>query len=250
LQASRYRKSAAAVPRRRFRLLGMMLTSVALGRNSQAIHCTPHAYPGCGPGSPARAPSPKGERLLSTVKPRERGLVQSMEMQLEPDEGWRDICASAQVVHVERIDRENVMMRRIALRWTGPPPTRGAEISAALNAAGRCKLARRISGVLGQSCCARGDIEYDPVPPATAGGGIRIINGEGQALGSCGRPAPIEGWRDVLPGAAKSFEDLFVADGGPRLNIRAGNGHSTRSCADRCQQQSKAQGAQHCTSHG
>src|ERR1700746_2046615 len=105
------------------------------------------------------------------------------------------------------------MMRLVAGRRTWTAKTVGSKVGSALDGALGDQFLLHVACALGQCARACRNVEYDPVPPAAAGRRVRIIHGDGKALGAGRRPAPVQGWRDIAPGAAAAFEHLLVADG-------------------------------------
>src|SRR3569833_3083046 len=62
------------------------------------------------------------------------------------------------------------------------------------------------------------------MPEAAAGGGVRVMNHEGEALRSIGSPAPMELGRDDLALAAEAVEYLVVGLGLALADVRAHQG--------------------------
>src|SRR5690348_12126038 len=73
------------------------------------------------------------------------------------------------------------------------------------------------------------DVEHRPMPEAAAGRRIRIIDGDGEALGAGRGAGPGKFRRMVGAGAAEAVEHLIHGDGAAVLERGAGDGETARS---------------------
>src|SRR5947208_1535779 len=88
--------------------------------------------------------------LLPAIRRREARLVQLVRVEHESDHGSARIFVGIDLVHLERIDGEDVAMRLVTLRRTRAAVAGLAEIVLGLHRPLRCLAARRIADAGGQ----------------------------------------------------------------------------------------------------
>ena len=122
-----------------------------------------------------------------------------------------------QLVHVDRKNRDVVMVRLVSGRRAWAAIAGRAEIGPALNGAFRHRLLARIAGVLRQRGCAGREVVHDPMPPAAAGGRVGIVDGHREAFRALGRAAPAQRRRDLSPLQPKPLNTCSLAIVAPSL---------------------------------
>src|SRR5439155_664399 len=150
--------------------------------------------------------------LLPPIRRREARLVQLVRVEHESDHGSARIFVGVDLVHLERIDGEDVAMRLVTLRRTRAAVAGLAEIVLGLHRPLRCLAARRIADAGGQRRHIGRNVEHDPMPPPAAGWRIGVVHGHREALGSCRRILPDERRRDVAAVAAEALVQLRRRD--------------------------------------
>lgn len=112
-------------------------------------------------------------------------------------------------------------MRLVPRRWAGATITGLTKIGAALEAPRGQQIGLRTTRILCQAICAGGNVEYHPVPPATARRRIWIVYGDSITLGTGRRPGPIKRRRDVAPLATEPIKYLLLVDAAGGFDVRA-----------------------------
>ncbi|MNT08841.1 hypothetical protein D3C72_1435970 [compost metagenome] len=101
---------------------------------------------------------------------------------------------------------EDVAVRGQALGRAGTAVADVAVVVGDLSAA-----CAQVSAVTGAQACGelgdgRRDVEQDPVPEATAGGRVRVVQRQRETLGAFRRALPMQRGRTVLAGAVVAIE--------------------------------------------
>src|SRR6266545_879769 len=150
-----------------------------------------------------------------SIRCREARFVELVGIEHESDHGSARVFVGVDLLHLERIDGEDVTMRLVALRGTG------AAIAGLAEAGGQ----RRHVG---------GNVEYDPMPPPAPGRRIGVVHGYREALGTCRRVLPGERRRSVAAVAAEALVHLCRGDRRAGFDLgalereRAGGEHGQR----------------------
>src|SRR6185295_3727763 len=139
----------------------------------------------------------------------------------EARQGSARILIGVDMVDLQRVNRENVAVRPVALRWTGPAIAGLAEIGARLDGAARRLAASGIAGAGGKRVDVGGDVEHHPMPPAAAGRSVGIVDGQREAFRAGGRILPFQRRRNVAALAAEPLEHLRFGYGRARLDFGA-----------------------------
>src|SRR5256884_7192456 len=91
----------------------------------------------------------------------------------------------------------------------GPAVSGSAEVGAPLYCTRGQQALVRVAGAGRERADAGGDVVKDPMPPAPAGGRVRIMHQQCEALGPGGRAAPGQPRRDVAAPPAEAVETLL-----------------------------------------
>src|SRR5262245_51010283 len=150
----------------------------------------------------------------ATILTGERGFSYRVLIQVEADHGTGRVFLQRQLIHLQREHRKDIAMRFVAFRRARSPVTRLTEIGHRLYATCWCSFPIRLPSPGGKRCCIRRNVEDDPVPPATTGRRIRIIDRHGKTLRSLWCSLPPQLGRRIVPAAAEPVEDMLVADSG------------------------------------
>src|SRR5262249_51763724 len=152
-----------------------------------------------------------GRRSLAAIHPRELCLTQRVRTRVEADQGGARPLRHLELRHLERVEREIVVMR---LTWRGArsPVANVAVVVAALYRACGHQAFLRISGTGGKRGGIGWDVVDGPVPPAAAGRRVRIVQQQREALRTRRGAAPGERWRCVAALATELVEHLGVGD--------------------------------------
>lgn len=112
------------------------------------------------------------------------------------------------VLHIQRMHGELVAVA--FARWRRGAAVAGrAEVGAGLQCAGG---QRRFAGAraLRQLAHVGGNVGHHPVPPAGAGWGVGIVNGDDEALGAGRHAVPGQVGRQVIAVVAHAVENLLL----------------------------------------
>src|SRR5439155_9530933 len=96
-----------------------------------------------------------------------------------------------------------------------------AEVGAPLQRTRGQQALVRVAGAGGKRADAGGDVVKDPMPPAAAGGRVRVMHQQCEAPGAGGRIAPGQRRRDVAALAAEAVEHLALGNLSAGGDIRA-----------------------------
>src|SRR5215471_21762751 len=169
-----------------------------------------------------------GRRSLTAIHPRELRLTERMRTRVEADQGGAGPLRHLELRHLERVEREVVVMR-LTWRGAGSPVANVAVVVAALHCPRGHQAFLRISGTCRKRGSSGWDVVDDPVPPAAAGRRVRIVQQQREALRTRRGAAPGERWRYVAALATKLVEHLGVGDRAALGEVSAGQaelGHS------------------------
>src|SRR5262249_40422757 len=139
-----------------------------------------------------------------------QGAGESVEAQVEPGHCGGGVGVDAERGGGQRVHREYVPVRRVALRGRGAAEVLGPVVVADREGPGRQAAAVRRSGIGRQLGHRRRDVYHDPVPEAASGGGVRVVTGHGEALGFGRESVPAKVGRYVLAGHAEAVVYLVI----------------------------------------
>jgi hypothetical protein len=151
-------------------------------------------------------------QALSTISRRERGLPDFLHVDVEPDQRRTGLKVDIELLHLERVQREDVAMRLVPCWWARAAVSWCAKIGASFERSDwqlRSVLARAVRQRAGR----RWDIDNDPVPESGAGRGVGVEHCQHKALRACGRIGPRELRRHIVAAASKRVQDLSVGEG-------------------------------------
>ncbi len=146
------------------------------------------------------------------------GPGDGVEAQVEARHGRRDLVVDIQRVHVQRVHREHVAVRRVpgrrgrAAEVLGPVVV--AHVERPLGQAGAVR-AGRVRLEFGHR---GGNAEHDPVPETRTGRRVRVEAGDREALGLGRETGPAQRRGEVPAGHAEPVEDLVL-----RHHLAVGN---------------------------
>src|SRR6516162_8965033 len=152
-----------------------------------------------------------GRRSLAAIHPRELRLTERVRARVEADQGGACPLRHLELRHLEGVEREIIVMWATRRR-AGSTVADAAVVVAPLHRPRRHQAFLRISRTHGKRGGAGWDVVGDPMPPAAAGGRVRIVHQQREALGTGGCAAPGERRRRVAALAAELVEDLGVGD--------------------------------------
>src|SRR6187431_1735475 len=116
-----------------------------------------------------------------------------MLVDLESEDGRRAARGYLQPLNVERTEREHIAMFAVSRRGTGAVIPLAPQFVSESDRAGRQQRGIRISRVLGERGELRRQVVDGPVPPPTAGGGVRVKHRQCETPGSGWRALPVQG---------------------------------------------------------
>src|SRR6516164_5587035 len=122
-----------------------------------------------------------GRRSLAAIHPRELRLSERVGTRVEADQGGARPLRYLELRHLERVEREVVVVWLTRGR-AGSPVADAAVVVAPLHRACGHQAFLRISRTRGKRGGAGRDVVDDPVPPAAAGGRVRIVQQQREAL--------------------------------------------------------------------
>ena len=147
-------------------------------------------------------------RRSAAVRRRQASLCVGMDVQLGADYRGRYlvILGQLQLVFIDRVDRENIVVRLIALGRARAVIAVCAEIGSALDGAFGHQLGLHIAGVLRNRRCFWRNIEHNPMPETAAARLVRIVNRDRETLRVARRAAPAQGRRNIAAFAASPID--------------------------------------------
>ena len=135
-----------------------------------------------------------GATLSAAKGAGEAGAAEAVRPDVEADTGGGHVCGQLKVVAVERMDGEDVAVCAVAGRRAG-----AAKVVVAVVVTGVARASRQLrGGVGGEAAQVGGQVDDVPVPEAGAGRCVRVVAGEGKALGTRRRVRPMQFGRVVL----------------------------------------------------